>query len=153
MARYVGQVESQLPPERVFNYIADFSTNAEWVPGTESAEQVGDAPVGMGTEFRLVVRVLGLRWRLTYRIVEFERPSVVTFRAENGATVALDRVTIEPRGDEALLTYDATISPKGLMRLANPLLAVALPKVGDRARDRLRDVLAMKTTEGTTSQG
>ncbi len=153
MARYVGQVESQLPPERVFDYIADFSTNAEWDPGTESAERVGDGPVGMGTDFRLVVRFLGRRSRLTYRIVEFDRPNLVTFRAENGAAVSLDRVTIEPRGDGTVLTYDATISPKGLMKLADPLLGVALGKVGDRARDGLRDALARKTAEGPTSQG
>ena len=42
MARYVATVESPRPPDQVFGYVADFTTNAEWDPGTISAERVGD---------------------------------------------------------------------------------------------------------------
>jgi hypothetical protein len=36
------------------------------------------------------------------------------------------------------VTYDADLSLKGPLRLADPLLALAFRRVGDRARDGLR---------------
>jgi carbon monoxide dehydrogenase subunit G len=147
MARYVASVESPRPPSEVFDYVADFSTNAEWDPGTVSAERVDEGPVGVGAEFRLVVSFLGRTTRLTYRIVEYDRPNVVTFRGENAAVVSLDRVTVEPlnRGGTRLV-YDAKLRPKGATRLAQPLLALAFRRVGDNALRGLREALA--TTGG-----
>lgn len=143
MARYVAAVESQRPPEQVFDYIADFSTNAEWDPGTVRADRVGGGPIGLGAEFRLVVSFLGRTSRLTYRIVEYDRPRIVTFRGENAAVVSLDRITVEPWNDGSRLTYDASLTPKGGTRLAGPLLAFAFRRVGDRALTGLRAALAV----------
>lgn len=143
MARYVAAVESQRPPEQVFDYIADFSTNAEWDPGTVSADRVGGGPIGLGAEFRLVVSFLGRTSRLTYRIVEYDRPRIVTFRGENAAVVSLDRIIVEPWNDGSRLTYDASLTPKGGARLAGPLLAFAFRRVGDRALTGLRAALAV----------
>jgi carbon monoxide dehydrogenase subunit G len=143
MARYVATVESPRPPAAVFDYIADFSTNAEWDPGTISAERVGDGPIGVGCKFHLVVSFLGRTSELTYRIVEYERPHVVTFRGENAAVVSLDRITVEPWSGGTRLTYAADLRPKGATRLAHPLLALAFRRVGHNALTRLREALAM----------
>lgn len=142
MARYAATVESPRQPAEVFDYLADFSTNAEWDPGTISAERMGDGPVGLGAEYRLVVSFLGRSSRLTYRIVEYERPNIVTFRGENAAVVSLDRITVEPWTGGTRLTYTATLTPKGATRLVHPLLALAFRRVGDNALTGLRAALA-----------
>jgi carbon monoxide dehydrogenase subunit G len=143
MARYVATVESPRPPAAVFDYIADFSTNAEWDPGTITAERVGAGPIGLGCEFHLVVSFLGRTSELTYRIVEYERPHRVTLRGENAAVVSVDRITVEPRNGATRLTYSADLTPKGAARLAHPLLALAFRRVGDNALTGLRAALAM----------
>ena len=147
MARYVATVESPRPPAEVFGYVADLTTNAEWDPGTISAERVGEAPVGPDAEFRLVVTFLGRTSALTYRIVEYDPPSVVTFRGENAAVVALDRITFEPWNGGTRLTYTATLTPRGAIRLAHPLLALAFRRVGDNALAGLRHALSPSTTK------
>ena len=147
MASYVATVECARSPEQVFDYIADFSTNAEWDPGTISADRAGEGPVGVGAEFRLVVSFLGRTSRLTYRIVEYDRPHVVTFRGENAAVVSLDRITVKPWNGGSRLTYDARLTPKGATRLAGPLLALAFRRVGDRALTGLRTALASTTPD------
>lgn len=147
MARYVATVESPRTAAEVFDYIADFSTNAEWDPGTVSADRVGEGPIGLGADFRLVVSFLGRTSRLTYRIVEYDRPYRVTFRGENAAVVSLDQITIEPWNGGSRLTYDAGLTPKGATRLAGPLLALAFRRVGDRALTGLRAVLAPGTAD------
>jgi hypothetical protein len=70
MARYLATVESPRPAAEVFDYVADFTTNAEWDPGTVSADRIGGGPIGLGSECRLVVSFLRRTSRLTYRIVD-----------------------------------------------------------------------------------
>ena len=141
MARYIAAVESPRPPEDVFDYVADLSTNAEWDPGTISSEHVGRTPIGPGAEFRLVVSFLGRTSAITYRIVEYDRPASVTFRGENPAVVSLDRMTVEPWNGGSRLTYDAALTPKGMRKLAGPLVALAFRRTGDNARAGLRAAL------------
>ena len=125
----------------MFAYLSDFSTTAEWDPGVIEAEQLGDAPVAEGSEFRLVADFLHRRTTLTYRIVEYDPPNAVTFRGENSSVVSLDRITFEPAHGGTRITYDADLALKGPFKLADPLLAFAFKRVGDRALAGMRKTL------------
>ncbi|MDE3070906.1 MAG: SRPBCC family protein [Acidobacteriota bacterium] len=133
MAHYNASVTTPLSPEQAFAYLSDFSTTAEWDPGVIEAERLGELPVGEGSEFRLLASFLGRQTPLTYRIVEYDPPSSVTFRGENATVLSLDRITFEAAGAGTRITYDADLALKGPMRVAGPLLALAFKRVGDRA--------------------
>ena len=141
MARYTASVDTPLPPDEVFAYLSDFSTTAEWDPGVVEAEQLGEEPVKEGSEFRLVANFLGRKTTLTYRIVEYEPPNAVTFSGENSSVASLDRITFEPSDGGTRITYDADLALKGPVRLADPLLAIAFKRVGDRALAGMRETL------------
>ncbi len=144
MAHYRATVEVPRPPEAVFAYLSDFSTTEEWDPGVVEATRVGDAPVGQGTEFRLVAEFLGRRTPITYRIAEYDPPREVTFRGENSSVVSLDRVTVEPSDGGTRITYDADLALKGAFKLADPLLGLAFNRVGHRALAGLRATLGTR---------
>jgi carbon monoxide dehydrogenase subunit G len=144
MAHYRATVDVPRPPEDAFAYLSDFSTTEEWDPGVVEATRVGDAPVGQGTEFRLMAEFLGRRTPLTYRIVEYDPPQAVTFRGENSSVVSLDRVTFEPSDEGTRITYDADLALKGVFKLADPLLGLAFNRVGDRALEGLRTTLGTR---------
>ena len=59
MAHYTASIETPRPLAETFAYLSDFSTTEQWDPGVVEAERLGDAPVGEGTEFRLVADFLG----------------------------------------------------------------------------------------------
>ena len=141
MAHYNASVDTPRPPDEVFAYLSDFSTTEEWDPGVVEAERLGDAPICEGTEFRLVADFLGRKTPLTYRIVEYDPPSAVTFRGENSTVVSLDRITFEPSDEGTRITYDADLALKGPFKLADPLLGFAFKRVGDRALAGLRKTL------------
>jgi carbon monoxide dehydrogenase subunit G len=143
MARYRASIETQWMPEQAFAYLSDFSTSAEWDPGVVEAKRAG--AVGKGTEFRLVAKFLGRQTPLTYRVVEYEPPSAVTFVGENEAVVSHDRITFDTVATGTRVTYDAELRLKGLLRVADPLLALAFNRVGDRALGGLRAVLGRPT--------
>ncbi len=147
MANYSATLETQLPREEAFAYLSDFSNTAEWDPGTVQAERLGEGPIGEGSEFRLVVAFLGRETALTYRVVEHEPPSVVSFRGENSTVLSLDRITIVTAGRGTRITYDARLTLRGPLKLADPLLALAFKRVGDRALAAMRETLARKQSE------
>jgi len=141
MARYRASIETLWTADEAFAYLSDFSTSAEWDPGVVEAERVGDGAAGEGAEFCLVAEFLGRRTALTYRVVESEPPRAVTFVGENATVVSRDRITFETIAAGTRVSYDADLRLKGLLRLADPLLALAFNRVGDRALAGLREVL------------
>ena len=142
MAQYRASIDTVWTPDEAFAYLSDFSTSAEWDPGVVEAERVNAGKVSEGTQFRLVAQFLGRKTPLTYRVVEYDPPRAVTFVGENATVVSHDRITFETIAAGTHVTYDADLRLKGLLRLADPLLAVAFNRVGDRALAGLREVLA-----------
>ena len=142
MAHYRASIDIQQPREDVFAYLSDFSTTREWDPGVVAAERLGGQAVGEGTEFRLEAEFLGRTHELTYRIVEYEPPHAVTFLGENATVVSRDRITFDATATGTRVTYDADLALTGLLRIADPLLALAFNRVGDRAVAGLRHTLA-----------
>jgi len=141
MACYRASIETLWTPDEAFAYLSDFSTSAEWDPGVVEAARVGAGSIGNGTEFRLVAEFLGRKTPLTYRVVEYEPPRAVTFVGENATVVSHDRITFETIATGTRVSYDADLGLKGLLRLADPLLALAFNHVGERALAGLREVL------------
>ena len=141
MARYVGSVQSPISPEQAFDYLADFSSVAEWDPSAVRARMLADAP-GPGTEFEVVVRFAGREMPLRYRTVTFERPHRLVLRAETSTVVSEDTITVRAAPDGgSVLTYEAELRPKGPMRLADPVLGLLFRRLGDNAAAGLREKL------------
>ena len=145
MARYRASIETQWAPDEAFVYLSDFSTSVEWDPSVVEAERIGTGTVGQGTEFRLVAEFLGRKTSLRYRVVEYEPPSAVTFVAENATVISRDRITFETIATGTRVTYDADLRLKRLLRLADPLLALAFTRIGNPALAGLREVLSRST--------
>ena len=132
MPRYVGTIRSNRGVEDAFDYLADFSSVREWDPTAVSAENVSGR-VGVGAEFRVVVRFAGRENEFIYETIEYERPQRVVLRAESSAVVSLDTITFEPTEAGTEVTYDARLDPKGAMKIASPLLSLLFQRLGDNA--------------------
>ncbi len=143
MARYRGTVLSQRSAEETFDYLAEFSNAAQWDPGVAGAERLDDGPVGLGSGFRLQVRIGPRTVPLDYRIVEFERPNRVVLLGENGTIRSEDTVTVVAGSDGgAVLTYSADLTLLGGLSRLDPLLPLPFGRIGDRGLGGLRRVLS-----------
>ena len=49
--------------------------------------------------------------------------------------------SVEASGDGSLVTYDADLQLRGVLRIGDPLLALGFGRIGDRAAAGLRDAL------------
>jgi uncharacterized protein YndB with AHSA1/START domain len=145
MARYATTVTSPGSPTEVFEYLADFSSTAEWDPGVSEARSLTTEPLRVGARFQLVADFLGRRVPLEYRTVEVDPPHRVVLRAETRAVVSEDTITVSALpGFGAEVTYDARLHLRGALRVADPVLGLLFRRVGDRAKAGLASTLSRR---------
>ncbi len=133
-------VHTTATPDRVFDYLSDFTTTNDWDPGTVVTERLaGDG--GVGTTYRNVSKFLGQKSELTYTVTEHRPPTRFALRGENATVTALDTMEIAAEGAGTRVTYTADFTFKGPAKYVAPLLAPALKRLGDHAERGLSEAL------------
>jgi uncharacterized protein YndB with AHSA1/START domain len=115
-----GAVQVDAPVTAVFDYLADARNEPQWLPGAQEVTKTTDGPVGLGTRFEGVYRRAG---RVELELVEFERPTRVTFRARARIVDFDDAVTLTEREGGTALVARMDARPRGAMKLVAPLMA------------------------------
>jgi carbon monoxide dehydrogenase subunit G len=136
------RIETTLPIEAVFAYIADFANSQEWDPGVDTAERIDHGPVGVGARYRLGVHLGGRVAPMEYRITIFEPPSRVVLVGSGSGVSAVDEIRFGRTGTGTTIDYTADIRLGGLLRLAQPFLGGAFATVARKAADGMRRTLA-----------
>lgn len=143
MPRLHETIETSLPLQDTFAYIADFATNEEWDPNTVSAVRVGDGPVGTGARYDLVVKMGSGTIPMQYTIEAYEPDRRVVLRGVGKDIVATDDIRFAPTDDGGTrVDYLADIELKGWKGLLTPFLGGAFRKIGQGARDGMTEALA-----------
>lgn len=138
MANYNATVTSTRSPDEVFSYLADFRSVAEWDPSiTESTHTNDGEPIQVGAQFHVVTSMLGRDTPMEYETVALERPNRIQLRGDNSSAVSTDTITITASGTGCEVTYDAEIELKGVRKVAEPAMRVALGRLGDKAKSGL----------------
>ena len=141
MPQYTTTIPCTWNVDEAFSYMSDFANARFWDPSVISAQRIDDGAVDENSEFELTVRVAGRDKVLRYRVTSLESPRVVTFTSSTTSLLSLDTLTFEPRTSGCEMTYSAELRFKGVAGVANPLLGLMFRRLGDRARDSLREVL------------
>jgi carbon monoxide dehydrogenase subunit G len=135
------EVTTSAPADRVFGYLSDFTTTTEWDPGTvKTVRLAGDG--GVGTTYDNTSKFMGRETRLTYEVVEYAEPTRIVLHGTNATVDATDSITVEAHGGGTKVTYEADFAFSGLAKLLAPLLAPALKKLGDDAKQGMAEALA-----------
>ena len=141
------QVETTLPIEDVFDYVADFANSQEWDPGVATAERLDDGPVGLGSRFRLGVRLGGRaspRWS-TGSPSSNRRPGSC-WSARARASPPSTRSGCERLATGTRLDYTADIRLGGILRLVEPFLGATFAAIGRNAADGMQRTLEAQAT-------
>jgi carbon monoxide dehydrogenase subunit G len=134
-------VVTDKPLDRVFGYLSDFTTSADWDPGTVSTvRRSGDG--GIGTTYLNTSKFLGRSTELAYVVTELVPGERFRLRGENQTVVSEDTMTFRAAGAGTEVTYTADFTFKGAARYLAPLLRPALNRLGNQAEDGLRQALS-----------
>jgi uncharacterized protein YndB with AHSA1/START domain len=129
MIDFTIETEIDRPPGEVFAYVSDPENLPTWQTNTVSATQVGDGPLGLGTRLREVHRGPGGKEVASLvEVSEFEPDRVFALQIIEGPLPIDGRISLEPSGAGTKLAFRVHGQPSGPMRLAPPLLRIALKR-------------------------
>jgi carbon monoxide dehydrogenase subunit G len=141
MTRLRETIDTALPIDESFAFIADFANSQHWDPGVATSERIDTGPVGLGARYRLGVRMRGKVAPMEYRITTFEPPHRVVLTGSGSNVSAVDEIRFEPTATGTHIDYTADINLTGWMRLATPLAGGALEKIGKDALGGMKKAL------------
>jgi carbon monoxide dehydrogenase subunit G len=146
MTRLQERIQTSLPIEEAFAYVADFANAQEWDPGVETAERIDEGPVGVGARYQLGVYRGKRVAPMDYEITTFEPPHRVVLVGSGSGVSATDDIRFASTGNGTTIDYSADIRLGGLLRLAQPFLGGAFDKVARNAADGMERTLRRMAT-------
>jgi carbon monoxide dehydrogenase subunit G len=141
MPRLHETIETSLPAEDAFAYIADFANSQHWDPGVATAERIDPGPVGLGARYRVNVLLRGKPSPMEYRITTYEPSTRVVLTGEGSNVSAVDEIRFEPIPSGTRIDYTADIHLGGWMRLVEPFAGGAFDKLAKDALGGMKKTL------------
>jgi carbon monoxide dehydrogenase subunit G len=133
MTRLHEQIETPLPLDVAFPFVADFANSSRWDPGVGSSEAVDPGPLAVGSRYKLMVRMGGRLAPMEYRVSELEPMRRVVLTGTGSGVSAVDEIRFERSEIGTRIDYAAQIRLGGFLGL-QPFLGGSFRKI---ARDAL----------------
>jgi hypothetical protein len=141
MPRNLATVRSPWTADRAFDYLADLEHFAEWDPGTVRSQRIPATDAGGPPAYDVTVRTFGREVTLRYEVVESDAPRHLRLVAESSVLQLVDEITVAPAGDGCIVTYAATLTLRGPLRLLEPLFAPGFRRTVARGGEGLTRAL------------
>ena len=147
MTRLTETIETTLPIEATFAYLADFANSREWDPGVATAERIGNEPIGVGTSYRLGVRVGNRERPMEYTVSNFDPLRRVVLVGSGSGVSAVDTIEFARTPTGTRVDYTADITLQGLMRLVQPFIGGTFAKIARDAAGGIQHQLDARASE------
>jgi len=134
-------IETTLPPDQAFEFVADFANAARWDPGVAHSERTDIGPVDVGARYRLGIRMGGRVAPMEYRITAFEPGRRVVLAGSGSGVEAVDDIRFERLATGTRIDYVADIRLVGWRRILEPFAGRAFARIGADARDGMQRTL------------
>jgi carbon monoxide dehydrogenase subunit G len=120
--RFRHELHTHRPADEVLAYVSDFGRISEWDPSVIESRDTTPGPLGVGSEFEVVVRFLGRRVRFRYRMTAYEPARRAVLVGEARRVRSVDAITCEPAAGGTRVTYEVELELRGAGRLLAPLV-------------------------------
>lgn len=148
MTRLHETIETTLPLDETFAFVADFANAQHWDPGVATSERLDAGPVGLGARYRLGVRLAGRVAPMEYRITTYEPTSHVVLTGSGSNVTAVDEIRFERAGTGTRIDYTADIALGGWMRLIQPFAGGAFERLAQAALAGMKRALDERAQTG-----
>lgn len=138
------------PITRVFDYVSRIETCVYWVPEVQEAKTITPGPAKVGTIGIEVVRLpIGLKVPVEWRISQLVENELCTFVSDSWVASTTVSFDLEAVDSNTRLNYRMRSEPKGLLKLAEPVLYRAALVGRRRNLERLKAVLEVAEKQAT----
>jgi uncharacterized protein YndB with AHSA1/START domain len=117
------RVDIDRPVADVFDFVANVENAPKWQPAVIETKRITPDPIGLGSQFREVAKMLGRRVTTLCEITEFVPGKRLSFAATStGPFSYATTYTFETTGATTRLGIDGTFRLSGIWRLLEPLV-------------------------------
>jgi hypothetical protein len=135
------RIETTLPLDEAFAFVADFANARLWDPGVATSERLDAGPVAVGARYRLGVRMGGRVAPMEYAITTLEPSRRVVLTGEGSGVSAVDDIRFAATPTGTAIDYTAQIRLRGARRLVEPFVGGAFARIARNARDGMQRAL------------
>ena len=145
MARIQESVEIKRPADKVFAYTTDAKSWPKWQSTFPEAEQTSQGPVGVGTTFKGMIRMMGLTMKWTSKATEYEPNKKFGKNITCGSITNEQHNTYDPieGGMKFTIVYDVKVG--WFLKLFSPMVVGSMRKELKKALSNLKSVLEAQT--------
>ena len=152
MPRLHEIVDTTLPADDAFAFVADFTNSPAWDPNTVSSTRLDAGPVGVGARYELRVRQGRRVVPMTYRVTTWEPGTRVVLEGRGSNVEARDEIRFEPTTTGTRVDYTADIRLTGWMRLVEPFAGGAFERLASDAATGMRRALGERATTAAAAR-
>jgi hypothetical protein len=118
-----GTILIKRPVEDVFDFVADERNEPAYNPQIGSVEKVTPGPIGVGTVWRAVAASRPRATPFELEVTEYARPHRLTSLTRMRGIDISGGLTFAPDGESTRMDWSWDLRPKGMAKLAGPLIA------------------------------
>jgi uncharacterized protein YndB with AHSA1/START domain len=141
VARFDVSTTIKRPVEDIFAVLSDFSNGSKWSSGqAEPAVKTSDGPIGAGSTWHTVGKIIGRRFESDVTFTEFEPDRKIVFTITKPFAMT-STVTFEPVTAGTRVNQTIEAAPGGFFKLAEPLVVTMSRRQLQNDLDNLRDLM------------
>lgn len=141
MIRIRNSIVINRPIEEVFEFLANPENNPKWNPMAKEIKITSEGPIGVGTTGISVGETLGRRIETVFVYDVYEPPMKVTGHTTSGSMEVWMSNTFESLEGGTMVTYGLKVKLGGLMKLAEPIVAMSMKQQTKKDFTRLKELL------------
>ena len=141
MSKIERSIIIERPQADVFSYIHEPRNDASWQTTLIQAEQLDDAPFGVGTQVRERRRFLGIHVEMTKEITEYKPPRRSAFKMVAGGAPMSGAYEVEPLDGSTKLTATGYVASRGFFKMAAPLFDSMAARELEASLGHLKELL------------
>lgn len=151
MVRIQGSTLIARRPDEVFAFVADERNEPAYNPRMTRVELLTPGALGVGTRWRATVESGGRPMDMTMAVTEFAPPRRLASRTTMPGADVRGAITFDPDPVGTRLAWSWELRPRGVLRLAAPLIGVIGRRQEAAMWTRLKQLLESRPSDGSTA--
>ena len=143
MYKFTKSVFIKRSQQDVFNFMSNPANNTKWQP-IEFAEWISDGAPGIGSSFKIAMKLFGRSTETVFEITSWEPPSRYSYRSvkiSSPAESIQTEIELKSKEHGTQLTFEAQIGAAGIFKLTEGMLGKLAEKGDGSNIDTLKQIL------------
>jgi hypothetical protein len=117
-------IVTDAPPSGALLYLSDLNNCPSWDPNITQVEQLTPGAIGLGSRFRVTMKLFGFRTTLEYHVELYEPGRKVIFMGRSFATKVTDTVLVTPFRGGSRIRWTSEIHFFAPLALLDPIFGM-----------------------------